>query len=387
MGTDDTRLRVLHLDHTSASGGAELALLRMLQAEPDWAPMVLTPPTGGGGVFDFLHGHRTGGVSQRAGVASGRIGAVFTGTAGLVAQALSTRLHRAFRTAELVDANSTRAAAYGAMAARMRRVPFVIHLRDTVDVATLGAAGHTVMARVALPRADAVIANSAATLATAAPHLRADALSAVIPSASGLRVGLPRPARNEGPLRVGMLARIDPWKGQHLVLEAFARAFPQGEETLEFAGGAPFGHDEYAASLARAAEQWGLGDRVRMRGDIRDIWPVLAQWDIAVQFSTRPEPLGQNVLQYLAAGCATVVADEGGPIEWVMDGVNGARATARDVDDLARVLRALAADPDLRAQYGGAGAATAGLLDDAAVASAHAAFYREVRIAFLSRTP
>ncbi len=60
-----------------------------------------------------------------------------------------------------------------------------------------------------------------------------------------------------------------------------------------------------------------------------------------MQYSTRPEPLGQNVLQYLAAGRATIVADEGGPTEWVDDGMNGLRVAPRDAVSLAHALQLL----------------------------------------------
>jgi hypothetical protein len=33
----------VHIDHTSAAGGAEYALARMLQASPPWLPMLLLP--------------------------------------------------------------------------------------------------------------------------------------------------------------------------------------------------------------------------------------------------------------------------------------------------------------------------------------------------------
>ena len=69
--------RVLHLDHTGAAGGAELALVRMLAVEPPWDPFVLTPPTGDG-VFNRLDGtvsRGTGGIRQSAGVSSGGRGA------------------------------------------------------------------------------------------------------------------------------------------------------------------------------------------------------------------------------------------------------------------------------------------------------------------------
>lgn len=177
---------------------------------------------------------------------------------------------------------------------------------------------------------------------------------------------------------VGMLARIDPWKGQELLLEAFARAFPDGDARLQLAGSAPFGHEEFAAHLRELAADRGVSDRVDVLGHVDDVDTLLDGWDIAVQASLRAEPLGQNVLQYLAAGCATVVADEGGPTEWVRDGENGMRFVPRDTDDLARVLRTLADDPEVRQSLGDAASRTPGLRTDAEIAQAHAEFYDAV---------
>ena len=81
---------------------------------------------------------------------------------------------------------------------------------------------------------------------------------------------------------------------------------------------------------------------------------MLSRWDIAVQASLRPEPLGQNVLQYLAAGLPTIVADEGGPAEWIEDEVNGIRVAPRDARALSAALRRLAGDSDLRARIAAA---------------------------------
>ncbi|GAA1664285.1 glycosyltransferase [Microbacterium lacus] len=376
-------LRVAHLDHTSAGGGAEYALARMLAAGVPWRPLLLLPRGQRGGAFTAIDGRvgvRTNGVAQPAGVSGGSAATVGAAALRLAIQALSTRLHRGWRTADIVDANTARAAAYGALAALLSRRPFVVHLRDLVDAESLGTFGFAMMSRIALPRADGVIANSRATLLSAAPFVRSRALTAVIPSASGLsgRPSTSPPVRSDGPLRVGMLARIDPWKGQSLLLEAFAVAFADGDEVLEFAGGAPFGHESHVAELSARARALGIADRVVFSGHVEDVPAALARWDIAVQASLRPEPLGQNVLQYLSAGVACIVADEGGPAEWVEDGRNGTRFAPRDSAALAAALRALAADPARRARFGAAGPRTPGLLTDAEVVAAHADFYREV---------
>ncbi|GAA1058094.1 glycosyl transferase [Agromyces luteolus] len=383
MSARERPLRVLHLDHTGAAGGAELALVRMLQARPDWSAVLQTPPLEPGpNVWDAVPPRvprRSAGVRQPAGASSGGPLAVLGFGARLAVQALAVRTSAAFRSADLVDANTARSAAYGALAARVARTPLVVHLRDLVDPESLGGPGHALMTRVVLPRADGVIANSRATLDSARRFLRSDAVAEVVPSASGLAIGAALLVSADAPLRtIGMLARIDPWKGQAELLEAFARAFAGRDIRLQFAGGAPFGHEAYLAELHRRADELGVGAQVDVLGHVDDVARLLDGWDVAVQYSTRAEPLGQNVLQYLAAGRVTVAADEGGPAEWVADGVNGLLVLPRDVGALAAALTRLDEDAALRARLSGAAAATPGLLDDLAVARAHLDVYERV---------
>lgn len=379
--TSGATIRVAHLDHTTVAGGAEFALVRMFEAGAPWQPLLLLPPTSDLGVFGGAHGVpiREVGVAQPAGASSRRGWFLVGATVRLVAQALATRLHPGFRSADVVDANTARSAAYGALAAWTSQTPFVVHLRDMVDAEALGGFGFILMSRIVLPRVNGVVSDTEETLASARPFLRPRAVAAVIMSASGIRPPAPRAPRPPGaPLRIGMLARLDPWKGQELLLDAFARAFPRGQERLEFAGGAPFGHDDFADRLRARASELGVVDRVEFLGHVDDIHAVLARWDVAVQASTRPEPLGQNVLQGLAAGCVVVVADEGGPREWITDDVNGLRFAPRDAGSLAAALRRLADDAALRARLGAAAVVTPGLLTDREVGDAHAQFYADV---------
>jgi glycosyltransferase involved in cell wall biosynthesis len=385
-GSAETRrpLRIVHLDHTSVVGGAEFALLRMLRASPRWSPYLLVAPASGRGlgIYDDVPPHiplRIMGVRQPAGASSGGLGAAFGVGARVLAQAIAVRCTRAFVRADLVDANTARAAAYGAVAARMSRKPFVVHLRDLVDPEALGRSGHSLMVRVVLPRADGVIANSHATLESALEYLRPGVPAEVIPSASGLHRGsAPAPAGDGRVRTIGMLARIDPWKGQHLLLDAFAQEFRGRGVRLQLAGEALFGHEGHLDELNDRAAMLGVGDQVDFLGHVNDVDALLAQWDVAVQASTRPEPLGQNVLQYLASGRAVVAVDEGGPAEWITDGVNGLLVPPRDVAALAAALGRLDADAALRTRLATSAAATPGLLDDDAVTRAHGAFYEAV---------
>lgn len=385
MDDSGHRARITFLSHTTAIGGAELALVRMLRTDHHWNAVVLLGRAAQVGPFGDLEiPVRMTGVTQRAGASRAGALAQADHAARLAVQAAATRVHPAFRSADIVVANTTRSAAYGALAARTSPVPFVVHLRDLADAEALGSTGAAIMRRIVLPRADGVVADTHRALGSARSFLRRGIPTAVIPSASGIR-SRPVPERPAEPVVVGMLARIDPWKGQELLLDAFARAFPAGDERLQLAGGAPFGHADFAARLRHRADELGVGHRVELLGHVDDVDALLAGWHVAVQSSLRAEPLGQNVLQYLAAGCATVIADEGGPTEWVHDGVNGIRVTPRNVEALASALRRLGSDPRLRQALGEAAVRTPGLRSDADIAAAHAEFYDEVRAAVAAR--
>jgi len=371
--------RVLHLDHTSEPGGAELALLRVLTAPRLWRAALRVPGAadGGAGVFEPLaRGARMklilAGVRQKPG-ASGhlRLSSLSAFVAAAVLESLQLRASRAFRTADVVHANTSRSAVYGAVASWATRKALVVHLRDMVSPESLGGVGYQLFTRLALRRADAVIANSASTLASAEPHLGPRVARHVIPSPIGLAPRAEAAVVRPFVLTVGMVARIDPWKGQDLLLEAFAAAFAGTATRLVFAGGAPFGKHEALETLRARAEALGVEDRVDYLGHVDDVWAAIERFDICVQASTRPEPLGQNVLQYLVSGKPVIAVDAGGPAEWIRHGENGLLVQLGSVEELTDALRALAADVRLREALARGAAATPGIGSDDEIAALH----------------
>jgi glycosyltransferase involved in cell wall biosynthesis/GT2 family glycosyltransferase len=66
-----------------------------------------------------------------------------------------------------------------------------------------------------------------------------------------------------------------------------------------------------------------------------------------------------------------VAAAEGGPAEWIDDGVNGMLVPPRDVDALGDALQRLVDDRALRARLAQSASRTEGLEDDAVIAEAH----------------
>ncbi|WP_306232114.1 glycosyltransferase [Agrococcus beijingensis] len=379
--------RVAHVDHTVEPGGAEIALRRLLEAEHGWQGTVFVPPSAAGlGEYASLGATlapgavqvvQVLGVPQRAGATTASARARLAMLAAGIAQAAALRRSPAFRRSDIVHANTSRAALIGLLATVGSRRRLVVHLRDAVDAAALGSVAVRAL-RLALRRADGVIANSRFTLESARPWIRDGATVAVIPSPTGFDGSRPPAPPRDAVRTVGILGRLAPWKGQAQLLRAFAEAFPDGDVRLQLAGSAAFGEEAYERQLTSLAAELGIADRVDLLGQVRDIWPLLDEWDVCVHASTRPEPLGQSVLQYLAAARPTIAARAGGPLEWIDDGQTGLLTAMGDVGELAGALRRLADEPALRQQLHGNLVQQRPVRPDAEIARAHAELFAAV---------
>jgi glycosyltransferase involved in cell wall biosynthesis len=373
---------VVHLDHSVEHGGAQLALRRLLTNDGRrWSAEVSVPAQDGRlGVFGELQKRGVlvtpTGVAQRHGAIRGGVRATPWVAWGLLRQAVAIRASGMLRRADVVHTNTSRSALFGAIAVLGTRTPLVVHVRDHVEPDALGRIGCVVFRAVVSRRASAYIANSESTAATVRGSLRRGQSLRVIPSPIGVeRASTYGAAAGDGPVRIGMVARLDAWKGQHLVIRAFAQAGLDGLATLTFFGDASLGDQAYADSLRSLARDLGLRG-VFFAGFVDDVSDAIDGLDVAVQYSLRSEPFGQNVLQYLARGRVVVAAREGGPTEWIRDGVNGLLVAPRDPAALGRVLRALVEDPTRRDALAAGALATPGLPADTAVTAAVGDYFR-----------
>jgi glycosyltransferase involved in cell wall biosynthesis len=202
----------------------------------------------------------------------------------------------------------------------------------------------------------AIVANSHETMTTIPPHRRRRVVyNAIVPDSVS---DVPSLTQRDAPdLVIGMVGRLTEWKGQDVFLRAFARVF-RGANVLAVLVGSPlFGEEAYEASLHRLVEELDLGDQVEFRGFRDNVWQELREMDILVHCSVRPEPFGQVVLEGMAAGVPVVATNAGGPAELITNGVDGFLTRPGDAADLARALRELAVDRDLRHRIGAAGKA------------------------------
>ena len=114
---------------------------------------------------------------------------------------------------------------------------------------------------------------------------------------------------------VGMIARLQRWKGVHLLIEALPQvraSFP--ESIAVIVGGAHFAEPDYEAYLKTLANRLGVGENVVFAGLRSDI-PI---WLSAMNVVAHPadnQPFGLAIVEAMALGKPVVASDSGGPLE------------------------------------------------------------------------
>jgi glycosyltransferase involved in cell wall biosynthesis len=155
---------------------------------------------------------------------------------------------------------------------------------------------------------------------------------------------------------VGLVGRLQPWKGQDQLLRAQAILQQRGHRMhTVIVGGDSYGlSPEYAGSLAPLARELGIADAVTMTGEVPDAGPYIERMDVLVNASD-PEPFGIVILEGMARGVAVVAVNSGGPAEFVADRQTGMLARSGQPEALADALEPLLVSADLREQIGRAG--------------------------------
>lgn len=250
---------------------------------------------------------------------------------------------------------------YGVTAARLARVPHVWHFREIVWQSGILRRVELWMAR---RWSDRIIVTSRAIAGMYGPERRWPVQLVRVPN--GVEEtrftpgGAPavRHALGAGPadVLVGIVCRLDAWKGVDDFLAAAARVARQRPQVLfAVVGGAIIGQEGYAESLARTASALGLDGRIVFTGwqfgpaDMPDVHRAL---DITVLASREPEPFGLVVIEAMASGRPVVATAHGGPLDIVEDGRTGLLVPPRDPEAMAGAIIALADDAARRARMG-----------------------------------
>jgi glycosyltransferase involved in cell wall biosynthesis len=155
---------------------------------------------------------------------------------------------------------------------------------------------------------------------------------------------------------IGIVGRLQPWKGQDRLLRAHALLRDRGYKLHTFiVGGDAYGlSPAYAASLRPLIDELNLNREVTMTGQVEDARPYIRCMDILVNASDC-EPFGIVLLEGMAAAVPVVAVNSGGPTEVIENGRTGILAPSGTPDGLADALEPLVASRELRRRIGQAG--------------------------------
>jgi UDP-glucose:(heptosyl)LPS alpha-1,3-glucosyltransferase len=118
----------------------------------------------------------------------------------------------------------------------------------------------------------------------------------------------------------------------------------------------------------------GLSQQVTFYGFKKDVQPYYAAADV-VALPSRSEAFGMSILEAMACGLPTIVSDNAGVADIIVDKVNG--CLMRDPDTLPDLLKALS-DADVRARMGKMARDTARGYSWEKIAAAHEDCYRTI---------
>ena len=142
----------------------------------------------------------------------------------------------------------------------------------------------------------------------------------------------------KGPL-IGIVCRLQRWKGVHVFLAAAAQvARSHPEVNFVVVGGAHALEPEYPKALAEQVQTLGLSEKAFFAGYQADSALWMQALDVVVHASVQAEPFGMVVIEALALGKLVIASKAGGPLEVVEEGVDGLLTEPGNVPALAAAL-------------------------------------------------
>lgn len=140
----------------------------------------------------------------------------------------------------------------------------------------------------------------------------------------------------------GIAARIEPYKGHLLIVEAAERLRAQGRRFKIVVAGT----GSYENELRHEVERRNLQDTVLLLGFRSDVGALLSILDVQLNASWGTEATSLALLEGMSMGLASIVSDYGGNPWLVTDGDNGFVFPSKDGAALAKALARAMDEPE-----------------------------------------
>jgi glycosyltransferase involved in cell wall biosynthesis len=158
---------------------------------------------------------------------------------------------------------------------------------------------------------------------------------------------------NNSNIIIGLVGRINKWKGHALLLETFCELVKKYPAIrLVFVGSPPPFQEFYLNNLNLLILDLKLEDKIKIIPFQNQIWNYYDALDISVVPSTEPEPFGLVATESMLSMKPVVAADHGGLSEIIVNNETGFLFKPNDSKDLYKKLEKLIVDERLRIKFG-----------------------------------
>lgn len=159
---------------------------------------------------------------------------------------------------------------------------------------------------------------------------------------------------------IGLIGRIDWWKGHDYFLEAIAQVANQFPGLKAMIIGEiekqnwSYRNRQYFYKLQSLINSLGLKENIIFTGLRNDVPRLMAALDVVVHASSEPEPFGLVVIEGMAVGKPVVATAAGGVLDIIEDGVNGLLVPCKDSKAMGRAIIKILSDRNKAQQIGNA---------------------------------
>ena len=153
---------------------------------------------------------------------------------------------------------------------------------------------------------------------------------------------------SEDTFTLGILARLEAYKGHQHVLEAASLLKQEGREFQILVAG----KGDYEEALRAMAKELDVEDRVQFLGFVSDVAELLSILDVQLNASYGTETSSLSILEGFSMGLPAIVSRYGGNPWLVDEGENGLLFPNRDSQGLAGCVARLMDEPDTLKRMG-----------------------------------
>jgi len=157
----------------------------------------------------------------------------------------------------------------------------------------------------------------------------------------------------KGRILIGMIGRVNHWKGQTYFLE-MAKELTRQYQNIHFliVGDAYPGTEHFVTELLEKIEFLGLEGHITYLGYREDIPAILRSLDIFVLPSVQPDPLPTVILEAMASSKPVVATNHGGACEMIIPNQTGYLIPWDNVEVGAQFIGKLVSEEDQREEMG-----------------------------------